>query len=430
MPNRRTFIHALAASAAFLQPAMARAQAETGRATTPVATVHKIAVPLDHRAPNGPTFPPDYLVVDGPIDPGKATVFIVGDGQQFYIRPDALPAFRQIFGENVNIVGIPGRGFAKPLLERLGDPTTPTVDWEQGWRLLQFRQWTADIDRVRTELLGKDGKILIFGTSGGGYLLHTYMADFGHHVHGAYSEVAALPQLEASLHLRHDRFWEELDDADRKTLWGAITAHPERRTFYAQLLQRQNYFVDLKGLAAARRELIAALARSDEVVLKKASADYQVDALMQMMASPSAWPIRVREYEFIAPILTETSWRAREFRPDVEVSEMWAKPLLDLRAKGELPMPAFDLGKLNELAAEMLIVCGRHDHISDYREQIAIAGHYRNSRLLILDDDHVLHKWKAAKGARDALLRAWVRGFRDPSFAQAMAATQPLIWRE
>ncbi|MDE1146789.1 MAG: alpha/beta fold hydrolase [Azospirillaceae bacterium] len=415
----------LAASAA-LFPAAARSQP----AVSPAATIRSIAVPVDHDAPSGPTFPLECLIVDGRIDPRWPTVFLIGDGQQFYIRADTLSSFRQTFGAHVNIVGIAGRGFATPLLDRLGDPAAATADWARGWRWLQFRQWTADIDRVRVELLGLDGKILLFGTSGGGYLLHTYMADYGRHVRGAYSEVAVLPQLEAALHLRHDKFWEELDDADRKTLWTAIRAHPDKRSFYAQILQRQNYFVDLAGLAAARGALIAAIGRDDQAVLAKASADYQVDALAQMMASPAAWPIRVREYEFVAPILTDTRWKGTEFRPDVEVSEMWARPLLDLQAQGRLPAPIFDLTKLNDLTAEMLIVCGRHDHISDYREQIAIASRYRDSRLLILDDDHILHKWKALKGARDALLQAWTRGFGDPAFPRAIETIQPLVWHE
>jgi len=422
MFTRRLVLQGLATSA--LLPAV-------GHADTPAetASIRQVEVPVDHSAPDKAGFPLDVLVL-GRMEPRRPTVFLVGDGQQFYIQPDQMPKFRALFGDGVNIVGIAGRGFAKPLLDRLGDPAAPGADWALAWTLLNFRQWTADIDRVRVSLLGSDGRVFLFGTSGGAYLLHTYLAEYGGHVRGVYSEVAPLPQLEAELHLRHDKFWDELDEADRKTLWSAIAAHPEKRTLYAQLLQRQNYFVDLNALSSARHDLIGAMARDDEAVLKTAATDYQVDALAQMMSSANAWPIRVREYEFVAPVLKDLGWKTRTFRPDVEVSEMWARPLLDLRERNALPMPVFDLARLNAVTAEVLIVCGRYDHISDYREQIAIAGRYRNSRLLILDDDHLLHRLKAAGGLREALLRAWPLGFGDPAFTAAVSALQPLVWQE
>jgi len=376
-------------------------------------------------------FPLKLLIVGGSINPAFPTIFIIGDGQQFYIRPSEMPRFRTIFGPDVNIVGIAGRGFEPAIAAKLGSPDGPAADWELAYRLLNDGQWTADIDTARVRLLGANKKIWIFGVSGGGYLLHAYMSRYGKNVASAYSEVAALPPVEAALRLQHDRFWSELPEEQRKALWPALVARPDQRTFYAQLLQRQNYFVTLDRLTQARADLIMAIAHDDQAVLTKAAADYQVDGIRQMMHGPSGWAIRVREYEFIAPVLALGSdWKATQFRPDVEVSEDAAQPLLRLQAARRIPAPALDLGRLNDLVAEVLIVCGRYDHISDYREQISIAGHYRNSQLLILDDDHILHNWKAIPGAREQVLRGWVAGLQSPAFKSALAKTAPLIWRE
>jgi pimeloyl-ACP methyl ester carboxylesterase len=428
MLNRRDLMMTgVAAGATFFVPGL-RAQ-QSGPSAT-VAT-RKIVVPVDHENLRAGSFRLDALVVDGKIDPRRPTVFIVGDGQQFYIRASEMPRFRALLGPNVNIVGIAGRGFSAKLLERLGSPQSPGANWELGYQLLKDAQWTADIDAVRASLLGPKAKISIFGVSGGGFLLHAFMTRYGRHVSSAYSEVAALPPIEGALRLQHDHFWSDLPDEQRKALWAALQARPDQRTYYAQLLQRQNYFVPLEGLAKARADLIDAIARDSEAALSKAAADYQVDALRQMMGNGAAWPIRVREYEFIWPVLANgIAWKSSQFRPDVEVSEMWAEPLLRLNAEGRIPAPTFNSGPLNDLTAEVLIVCGRYDHISDYREQIAIAGHYRNSRLLILDDDHILHNWKAMPNARIELLRGWVAGLRSQAFETALAKTAPLIWHE
>ncbi len=428
MLNRRKLIgSALGATSMALLPKLHAQEAPAGSNVV----VRKVSVPFDHLDPRSGTFALDVLVVGGTIDRSLPTIFIIGDGQQFYVRAAEMPRFRGIFGPTVNIVGIAGRGFAPALAAKLGSPDSPTADWEQAYRLLNDAQWTADIDAARIQLLGADKKIHIFGVSGGGYLLHAFMTQYGKAVATAYSEVAALPPIEGALNLQHDRFWAELADDQRAQLAGALVARPDRRPFYAQLLQRQNYFVTLEGLTAARSELITAIARDDQAVLRKAATDYQVDGVQRMLSTGTGWAIRVREYEFAWPVLKAgTAWKANSFRPDIEVSEFAAAPLLRLNAAGRIPPPMFDLASLNDLTAEVLIVCGRYDHISDYREQIAISGRYRNSRLLILDDDHILHNWKAIPDARKTLLRGWVAGLKTKAFEAALAPTAPLIWRE
>ena len=426
MLNRQQFVRGIGSTALLSH---VPGWAADAAAEPPNATARTVPVPIDHDAVHRGTFPLEYLVA-GEIAPKKPTVLVIADGQQFSVRADAMPGFRKLFGDDVNIVGIPGRGSAKPLLDLLGDPAASAADWILAYRLLRYRQWVADIDAVRSSVLGKNAKILIFGTSGGAFLLHTYMAAFGKNVRAAYSEVAALPPMEAEIGLQHDKFWQELDEDDRKLLWSAITAHPGNRTLYAQLFQRQNYFVELDGLKDARHDLIAAIAKDDQAVIEKASVDYQVDAVIRMMSTTAAWSIRVREFEFVWPILGDREWKKTEFRPDVEVSDLLAKPLLDLQAGGKITAPTFDLRPLNDVSAEVLVVCGRYDHISDYREEIAIAEHYRNHLLLILDDDHMMHDFKAIPDARPSLVQAWTKGLHDPSFADALKKIEPIRWRE
>jgi hypothetical protein len=314
------------------------------------------------------------------------------------------------------------------LQEGFGNPSDQS--WIAAYKALQYSQWLADIDAIRIDLLGKDGKICIYGVSGGGQLAHTYLAAYGANVRYAYTESAVFPTLEAEIGLQHDQFWHEITPNERKRLWDVLSAHPEKREFYAQLLQRQNFFVDLKVLPQERLKLIEAIAKNDNAAIKKASADYQVDTLNKLMSAPEAWSIRVREYEFAWPLLRNLDWKKSEFRPDLEDSELWASPLLALQQRGQIAAPGIDLAPLCDVGAQVTIIAGRYDHTCDYRTQIALASHYRNHLLRLLDDDHQMHRLKSLSGARAALLQAWTKGWDSPAFAQALAMIEPIRWHE
>lgn len=397
--------------------------------TVAKALTAAIPVPIDHGAPGGGTFPLPYLLVDR-FDPRLETVFVVADGQQFYVRDDVLPSYRALFGDGVNIIGLPGRGTAPALLDAIaGAGPDAGVDWARAYRLLQYRQWIDDIDAVRAALLGRDGKIALFGVSGGGRMVHEYMSVHGVHAARCYTESAVFTPIEAEIGVQHDRFWSEISADDRQKLSDALARRPDQRGQYAQLLQRQNFFVGEDAIGAARHDLIALIAADDKPRLAEAAKAYQVDAIQAMEEGRTGWPIRVREYEFVAPLLAGAG-PMPGFRPDIEVSRLIAQPLLDLHAAGGIAAPTVAVDRLNAVQAEALIVAGRNDHTADYRAQIGLAAHYPDHRLLLLDDDHQMHRLKDVPGARAALLRAWLQGFDSPAFAAATQRIDSLRWRE
>lgn len=400
-----------------------------GLGATPAAVARaSVRVPLDHAAPRGPDVEVDYLTV-GAFDRRRPTVFVVADGQQFYVREDVAAGFPALFGEAVNIVGLPGRGGSKSVLAALDRPGG--VDWRQAYEVLRYRQWTADIDAVRRALLGDDGEIMIYGVSGGGRLAHEHLTQYAATASRCYSESAVFTPLEAESGLQHDRFWSDLPERERSVLRAALAARPDQSDLYAQLLQRQNFFVEAQALDAARGALIDAIGADDQARLRAAATAYQVDALAGMMATPAAWPIRVRQYEFVAPLLgADADDPVEPFRPDILVSAMWARPLLALRRSGAIASPEVDLRALHDARTEVTVVAGRHDHTCDYRAQIALASHYPNHRLILLDDDHLMRRLKTLPGARAALLRGWTRGFDDPGYQAAVAGLAPIRWRE
>ena len=94
------------------------------------------------------------------------------------------------------------------------------------------------------------------------------------------------------------------------------------------------------------------------------------------------------------------------------------------------PTPTFRFDALHDVTAEVTQLAGRFDHTADYRSQIALASHYRNHRLVLVDDDHTFHRLYELRGAFGKLARGALRGFDDPSFAEGVESVRSLLWLE
>ncbi len=391
----------------------------------PSAQTRTVLVPFDHERDSEGVFELPYYLAR-PFDESKSTVFLIGDGQQFYVRPDLLPGYQtRDDGDDVNLVGIAGRASVEDVQRRVGHG----ADWINAYRLYRWEQWIADIDAVRRALVGPEGRVALRGSSGGGTLVHQYLARYGRHVSRAYTEASVNGYLDAEIGIDSDRFWQEISEADRRSIRSILERAAYPRQLVAALFQRQNFFVPPNKLAGARSELVRALFLGDDVMVKKLRRTYQVDAIADLEQSALGPAVRVRLYEFFAPLAARFDRYGPELHPDHEASANTARPLLDLQRAGKIASPRFDFAALHDIGAEVLIVAGHDDHTADYRSQFALASQYRNHRFILLDDDHTFKRLKDS-GLRPKLIRAARFGFDAPAFKQVVAALQPLIWRE
>jgi hypothetical protein len=404
--------------------------AAEGTALDPIGRT--LRVPLDHRHPErgqGSI----YYELGAPFDPGKPTVLVVADGQQFYVRRGSIAGLQaRLFGDDLNVAGIVGRGFAGDFVNAVV-PDPARVDWAAAYTIFNAGQWVGDIDAVRRDLLGDDGEALLYGGSGGGFLLHQYLATHGRFIRRAFSQCAVMRPIEADLGINHDHFWEEIGrqggDLQRRLL-DALKSRPERRPEIVRILQRQNFFVAPDGLAAARAAAIDAIARDDTTVLRRYREQYQVDAIAELLESPQGVPVRVRIYESVQPIVGRLSLFPDVIYPNIENEALVADPLLRIHAAGGIPAPEFDLARLRDLDTEMFILAGQRDHTVDYRSQIALAQTYSNATLFIADDDHMFARLGAA-GLHDSLARTFLRyGPRSREMRRVLEDAAPLRWIE
>lgn len=394
-----------------------RAQARESRESLPV--------PFDHERPEAGSLSLGFGLLS-PFDPARRTVFVVADGQQFYVTPATFErAVGSIFGDEFNVVGIHGRAEAPEMQACVG--AGDAVDWAQAHRLLKAEQWIEDLEVVRRALLGGNGRIALYGRSGGALLAHQYMARYGRYVDSVFTQAAVNPFLESRFGLSSDRFWSELDTGARTRLARLLANRRHDRGRVAKLFQRQNFFVDRADLAGERLALIRELEDDDDAAILQREADYQIAALAALDATPRGPAMHVRLFEFYAPVAARYDLAGNSLHPDIEVLADYARPLVALWQAGRIDPPAMNFARLHSLRSDVTLLAGRWDHTCDYRAQIALASSYPAGRLLLLDDDHVFHRL-GETGALPGLVQGAVKGIGSAEFAAALAAIEPLRW--
>jgi pimeloyl-ACP methyl ester carboxylesterase len=368
-----------------------------------------------------------------PFDRHKSTVLVIADGQQFYVQSGAMADLQKsAFGDGVNVVGIVTRG-TTPAFIRASLDSTGKQDWIKAWKIFNSSEWIGDIESVRKSLVGEDGKIDLYGRSGGGYLVHQYLAQYGEHVDRAFTQSAVNPYLNAELGISLDLFWSQLGQQNgdlQKLLQAALAAHPEERIGILMTLQRQHFFVPADKIDAARADLIHALARGDMAAYRAARKDYQVDGMTAMYASNDIIPQDVRVLELISPSGAFDRLGDGGLYPLAETQAYEIKPLLTLLHDGSIRLPSFDFAALHHCPTEVFVLAGRYDEAVDYRTEIALASQYPKHVLFIADDNHVFSALTSNGVSLKLISSFFSSGINSTASTAAMQDARNYRWSE
>ena len=382
-----------------------------------------LLVPLDHANPAAGRAEL-YYEFGGAVDREKPFVFVIADGQQFYVRKGAAAGLQKdLFGDAVNVVAIVGRGATDAFIQRALD-ADGRPDWKKAWQLFNSSQWIEDIEAVRREVVGKNGTISLYGRSGGAYLAHQYLQRHGEHVARAFTTSPVQPCLNRQLAISIDDFWNELAPDTRTTLTRVLAKRPRDRQSILVALQRQHFFIPADRLAEERAALIRALDAGDEERFAAAKKEYQVDEIAELNAKPEGMAQRIRALEFFYPTGEFSKVGGEAVYPLLESQYTLLQPLLALVRDGAIPAPRCEQTSSHRVPAEILVVAARYDDAVDYRTSIALAASYPNAALFIADDNHVFTRMNEA-GAMQQLQRTFLReGLRGAQFSERFR------WRE
>jgi hypothetical protein len=272
---------------------------------------------------------------------------------------------------------------------------------------------------------------MLYGKSGGAYLVQHYLSKHGASVRRAFIESPFNPFVNRELGIEIDHYWHELGARDKDLqpmLRKALEQKPEDRMRMLIALQRQHFYEPTDKLPQARRKLIRALAEGDARQYEEYRKKYEVDAVMGLYAADVGIPQRVRIIEFMRPTGEFQRLGGEAILPLIEQADHFSKPLQALVDAGTIPEPTFDFAANYRLETEVFLLgCGQ-DEAVDYRATIAVAYTYPRHQVFIAKDNHLL-MGMVADGSRNRILRAFLaEGPGSAAYRDALRAGQSHRW--
>lgn len=153
---------------------------------SPSGNVHCVSLPIDHSDLSKGEFW-GYYVVGFNQSLSQPPVFFLADGQMNMIRPKKeCSEFQEWFGGAPFILPCV-RGFSPEVLDKCKRPDG-TVNMDVARRVFASWQQVEDIEAIRQNLIREgilpgDGKISVYGASGGGILAQEYVTRYPDAVH-------------------------------------------------------------------------------------------------------------------------------------------------------------------------------------------------------------------------------------------------------
>jgi pimeloyl-ACP methyl ester carboxylesterase len=359
-----------------------------------------IELPIDYANPQDGNFV-QYYEITSNFNFNKPTIFFFQDAQQEFGIPgkvDDLAKSYQFF-DDFNVLRYQHRGRKYSYIELKNNDGT--VNWERAYRVLSSNQVIEDIEQIRKHLFKEkpDAKILIYGRSGGGYLVQQYLAKHSHNVHRAFIGAAPNPIILKQLgHPESKYFYNTLNEID-------TTLHAKvKEILKKNIVPDYQLLWILKGIPYASKNplddlknIIEELYEGKKILyesyLQKKGFDFSKKIIAEEDMNGMNIGSMLRPVEVSAEYMLDPD---PEFIDPFYVSlKKLNEPYLRLIKEKKVEAPTFPpLEKFNEVETEIFYLAGKQDHVSDYRIGIELGKYFKNYDLFIADDNHkmTIHK--------------------------------------
>jgi pimeloyl-ACP methyl ester carboxylesterase len=362
---------------------------------TPDDHHHYIQLPVDHNDPSLGSFT-DFYYLSPNFKAGNQVIFWLFDNQQEAVGLLKKPEDFDYFEENLaglSYVLIGNRGVSPTLFPEVFN-SNGTVNYTRAMNLYGSNQQIEDIEAIRQDmqrlgLLPPDGKIMLYGGSGGGVLEQQYLNKYGQYVTRALIESSGGPDLAR----KHSQTF----------ITRTYQSNPRVAEEYFSSMQDAGsrpalafmlFKTGLQGKTELQTSLMTSQTKSATWKQKYTclktwlQPQYNYKLIRYLMNLPSEVEVKVRMYELLGSDLEKYRLVSAQ---DVVLGYEWAADLLAsfLQAgqTGAIAPLDFNIDR-SRYKGEILVWAGSSDQ--DFGAQMGqwLAEAYPNSKLAIFNDAH------------------------------------------
>jgi pimeloyl-ACP methyl ester carboxylesterase len=356
---------------------------------------HYLQIPLDHENMSLGSFTAFYILSPG-FSIGGDVIFWLFDNQQERVGMLSGAADFDYFEENLggmSYVLMGNRGVTPTLFpEVFNEDGSP--NYSRALRLYSSDQQVEDIEAVRQDmlekgLLPKDGRIMLYGGSGGGVLVQQYLDRYGEHVSRALIECSGAPDLARE---QNATFMKETYLSNEKLA----------RSYFSLMqmgvdsasLSFMLYKIGLAGDTDLQNRIVSirtgtfSLDGLWKYLSSWLSPSLNFPLVRWMLESPRELEVKVRMYELIGDDLQNYHPASAQ---EVCIGYEWIKAILAgfTRAfeNGEIPDAKIQLNR-SSYGGEVMIWSAALDQVFSVQMGQLLQQSYPYARLALFNDTH------------------------------------------
>jgi pimeloyl-ACP methyl ester carboxylesterase len=353
---------------------------------------HYLQIPIDHQDPSLGNFT-DFYLLNPEFRAGDNVVFWLCDNQQEAV---GLKLSWDEFDANLgglSYVLIGNRGVYPTLFPEAFNKDG-SINYTLAMKLYGSKEQIDDIEAVRQDmqkkgLLPKDGKIMVYGRSGGGVLVQQYLDKYGDHVSRALIEASGGPDLAMD---HNATFMKNTYESDPKLArsYFALSQKGGSTASLAFML----FMIGQSGDVDLQRKLVNSmtdnLSLGDKITYLKnwLIPSYNLPFVHLLFSAPRELAVKVRLYELTADDLDNYHPASPQ---EVCLGYEWLKILLadfiTVHDEGLIPITQINLNRLR-YSGEAMVWSGTADQVFAVEMGHWISSSYPHSRLAVFDDTH------------------------------------------
>ncbi len=353
---------------------------------------HYLQIPIDHNNPSLGNFT-DFYLFNPEFKAKDNVVFWLCDNQQEAVGlRDSWEEFDANLG-GLSYVLMGNRGVYPTLFPEVFNEDG-SINYTLAMTLYGSNEQIDDIEAIRQDmqnkgLLPENGKIMVYGRSGGGVLVQQYLDKYGDHVSRALIEASGSPN-QARVH-------------NTTFMKNTYTSNPRLASSYFALSQKGDaapsmafmlYMIGQGGDTELQKKIanskIESLSLVDRLTYLKnwlvPSNNFPLVCLL--FNAPRELEVKVRLYELIADDLEDYSPASHQ---EVCLGYEWAKVLLvdfiDARKEGSIHTMQISPNH-SSYRGEVMVWSGTADQVFSVEMGQWLSDAYPNSRLAVFNDSH------------------------------------------